>query len=238
MDEERVYTIGELAELAGVTPRTIRYYTAEGLLPRPDARGQYALYAEEHLLRLRLIGLLKQAYLPLGEIRARLDQLDVAQLRQLLEQSEEQPAPAAPSAAEYIAQVLAQESPPQRLAESPARYEASADAPGRIPSLAASRPAAPPAPQAPPSAPYGFAAPSAPPAHAPQAGGLLRRLIPPRPERALPQQPTPSEPEDRWRRVLLAPGVELHIRDPLAPALRERIERLLELARELFKEAD
>jgi len=39
MAEAMFYTIGQLAELAGVTPRTIRYYTAEELLPRPDARG-------------------------------------------------------------------------------------------------------------------------------------------------------------------------------------------------------
>jgi DNA-binding transcriptional MerR regulator len=56
MAEETLYTISQLAEAAGVTPRTIRYYTAEGLLPRPDARGQYALYSQDHLLRLQLIG--------------------------------------------------------------------------------------------------------------------------------------------------------------------------------------
>src|SRR5438045_3652795 len=33
-------TIAELAARAGVTPRTIRYYVAEGLLPPPGGRGQ------------------------------------------------------------------------------------------------------------------------------------------------------------------------------------------------------
>ena len=52
MSEEATYTIGELAERAGVTPRTIRYYTAEGLLPRPDTRGQYARYRADQLFWL------------------------------------------------------------------------------------------------------------------------------------------------------------------------------------------
>src|SRR4051812_49678630 len=104
MAEETFYTIGQLAELAGVTPRTIRYYTAEGLLPRPDARGQYALYSEEHLLRLQLIAQLKESYLPLGEIKARIENLDDAQIRALLDDHRESLVPLA-SAADYLAQV-------------------------------------------------------------------------------------------------------------------------------------
>jgi DNA-binding transcriptional MerR regulator len=105
MTQETVYTIGDLADLAGVTPRTIRYYTAEGLLPPPDTRGRYALYSEEHLLRLQLIARLKDAYLPLGEIKAQLDQLSSAQVEQLLaEHTAPAPEPST-SAADYLAQV-------------------------------------------------------------------------------------------------------------------------------------
>ncbi len=75
MNKETLYTIGELAEATGTTPRTIRYYTAEGLLPPPDTRGRYALYGQEHIDRLQLIARLKDAYLPLGEIKARMEQL-------------------------------------------------------------------------------------------------------------------------------------------------------------------
>src|SRR5215210_2899635 len=103
MSEETLYTIGQLAERAGVTPRTIRYYTAEGLLPRPDARGQYALYGEEHLLRLQLIGHLKETYLPLGEIKARIENLDADQIRALLDEHRESPV-SPTSAADYLAQ--------------------------------------------------------------------------------------------------------------------------------------
>ncbi len=34
--------IGDVAKLAGTTPRTIRYYEEIGLLPRPDARAPAA----------------------------------------------------------------------------------------------------------------------------------------------------------------------------------------------------
>lgn len=65
--------IAELAERAGVTPRTVRYYVAEGLLPAPGGRGQRRAYSQEHLRRLDMIRQLKDAYLPLYEIRRRLD---------------------------------------------------------------------------------------------------------------------------------------------------------------------
>jgi DNA-binding transcriptional MerR regulator len=64
--------IAELARRAGVTPRTIRYYVAEGLLPAPAGQGQRRAYGPEHLDRLEAIRELKAAYLPLHEIRRRL----------------------------------------------------------------------------------------------------------------------------------------------------------------------
>jgi len=65
--------IAELARRAGVTPRTVRYYVAEGLLPAPGGRGQRRAYGQEHLARLETIKQLKAAYLPLHEIRRRLE---------------------------------------------------------------------------------------------------------------------------------------------------------------------
>ncbi|HEY1013588.1 MAG TPA: helix-turn-helix domain-containing protein, partial [Herpetosiphonaceae bacterium] len=112
------YTIGELAERADVTPRTIRYYTSEGVLPPPDLRGKYALYSEDHLRRLLLIKQLKDAFLPLQEIRARLEPLAPAEVADLLarEQPGGQPYPPPSqagrvlreesSAADYISQLL------------------------------------------------------------------------------------------------------------------------------------
>ena len=69
MVEEKRFLINELAKRARTTIRTIRYYTSEGLLPQPEMDGKYAFYDENHLQRLELILKLKNAYLPLREIR-------------------------------------------------------------------------------------------------------------------------------------------------------------------------
>lgn len=61
--------IHELAEQAGVTVRTVRYYTQLGLLPEPDTQGKFAYYSQEHLARLELIHRLKNLRLPLQEIK-------------------------------------------------------------------------------------------------------------------------------------------------------------------------
>jgi MerR family transcriptional regulator, repressor of the yfmOP operon len=49
--------IGEVAELTGTTPRTIRYYEEIGLLPGPDdrAQGKHRSYSEADVDRVREI---------------------------------------------------------------------------------------------------------------------------------------------------------------------------------------
>src|SRR5512141_2621890 len=69
------YSLGDLARLADVTPRTVRYYVAQGLLPSPEAAGPATRYGEGHLARLRLIRRLQRDHLPLAEIRLRLERL-------------------------------------------------------------------------------------------------------------------------------------------------------------------
>ena len=234
MTEEASYTIGELAEAAGVTPRTVRYYTAEGLLPAPDTRGRYALYTIDHLARLRLIARLKDAYLPLSEIKARMEQLDGEEVRQLLASYTVEPQPPAASAADYIAQVLSTPgqppAAPRMLAESAVRYQGAMEPPG-----GGSPPAPAPAGESigAGTIPIGFATPPAPAA---AQGGLLKRLVPRRREQAV--QPSAAEPapKENWQRMTLAPGVELHVREPLTPGLRERVARLIAWAHELFDE--
>ncbi|CAN5407866.1 hypothetical protein BH09CHL1_BH09CHL1_16120 [soil metagenome] len=71
MDDER-YSLQELAENAGVSTRTVRYYITEGLLEPPILAGHRSYYSTAHLNRLTVIGLLKDAFLPLREIRRRL----------------------------------------------------------------------------------------------------------------------------------------------------------------------
>ena len=72
MPDEPTYTISELADLAGVTPRTIRYYLAQGLLPATGQSGPGTRYTTGHLARLRLIRRLQAEHQPLAEIRTRL----------------------------------------------------------------------------------------------------------------------------------------------------------------------
>jgi hypothetical protein len=65
---------------------------------------------------------------------------------------------------------------------------------------------------------------------------LLRKLVPQRRERGSAPYAAEATPEETWQRVTLAPGVELHVREPLASEVRTRVERLIIRARELFGE--
>ena len=76
MPTEQEYAIGELADLVGVTPRTIRYYVSIGLLPSPGQAGPKTRYTDGHLKRLRLIRHLQGQHLPLNEIGDRIAKLD------------------------------------------------------------------------------------------------------------------------------------------------------------------
>ena len=51
----KTYLLTELAEAAGVSVRTIRYYIAQGVLQNPVSQGCNAHYTDEHLERLRYI---------------------------------------------------------------------------------------------------------------------------------------------------------------------------------------
>src|SRR5262245_38173911 len=55
-----------------VTPRTIRYYTQEGLLPAPTLEQGQARYGYEHLLRVLAIKLYQMQFIPLRLISQRL----------------------------------------------------------------------------------------------------------------------------------------------------------------------
>jgi DNA-binding transcriptional MerR regulator len=66
------YKLQDLADAAGVTPRTVRYYIAQELLPSPGRLGPHTRYGPEHLARLRLVRRLQDDGLSLAEIRERL----------------------------------------------------------------------------------------------------------------------------------------------------------------------
>ena len=59
------YTIDELAQAAGMTPRNVRAYRTKGLLSPPIRVGRTSRYRTAHLDRLRDIRRLREAGLPL-----------------------------------------------------------------------------------------------------------------------------------------------------------------------------
>jgi MerR family copper efflux transcriptional regulator len=66
--------IGELAQKAGVTPRTIRYYENLGLLSPSEREGKgFRYYTEAELTRLRKIDALQSLGLSLDEISSIID---------------------------------------------------------------------------------------------------------------------------------------------------------------------
>lgn len=77
--------IGELAKLAGVTPRTIRHYHHTGLLPEParTANG-YRSYGARALSRLVQIRRLSSLGLSLSDIAATLDSGSGSDMREVL----------------------------------------------------------------------------------------------------------------------------------------------------------
>ncbi len=76
MGRERFFRIGELASLAGVSPRTVDYYTQIGLLQAcRRTEGNYRLYGQEALERLKLIVAYREQGLRLSAIDARLSML-------------------------------------------------------------------------------------------------------------------------------------------------------------------
>jgi len=70
-----VYTVNQLAKLAGVSARTLRYYDQIGLL-KPSTHGQngYRYYDDAAVLRMQQILFYREMALSLAEIRAILDQ--------------------------------------------------------------------------------------------------------------------------------------------------------------------
>ena len=115
-DDER-YSLTELADLGGVTPRTVRYYLAQGLLPSVGSSGPGSKYDPGHLARLRLIRRLQAEHLPLAEIRRRLEALTDDEIAGLAGQAE--PPPPSDSALDYLRSVLDGSSALRRVTEAP-----------------------------------------------------------------------------------------------------------------------
>ncbi|MGW6394884.1 helix-turn-helix domain-containing protein [Streptomyces sp. NPDC055103] len=74
MVSDGLWTIGELAERAGATVKTVRFYSDRGLLPEAGrSSGGHRRYGPEALDRLRLIRSLRALDLPVPEVERALD---------------------------------------------------------------------------------------------------------------------------------------------------------------------
>jgi DNA-binding transcriptional MerR regulator len=82
--DEHSYDIQELISLSGTPRRTIYFYTQQAILPPPVGAGLAARYGDEHLLRLRLVPVLRQKGLRLDQIRAEFGRMDAASMQALL----------------------------------------------------------------------------------------------------------------------------------------------------------
>ena len=200
------YTVKELADRAGVTPRTVYYYVGEGLLPPPEGGGPASTYTDDHLLRLQVIRRLKDEYLPLAEIRRRLADLTTDDLRALVDAP---PAAAPPdSARAYLTRLLGSSRPAgSQVSSSPSRPRS----PGR------SRPAA--------GQRLGQAARFA------EGAPLAREAGPDWADAPL----VDAAPAEQWRRVRITPDVELHVRADAASTVRRRLDRMVAALRRILE---
>lgn len=190
--EERQYTLQELADSAGVSIRTIRYYIGEGLLPGPVGAGPQSHYTESHAIRLQAVSLLKDRYLPLREIRRQLAGLDDVEVMQLIDELGGWPV-----------ELLERAGPPQPAAASPISLQVS-EAP----------------------VPYDAVEYIDNALGAPHRGRPLQRT--PEPGRS----PVRAH-DEAWRRIEVAEGVELLVRDDIYRRKRDRIDWLIEWARKV-----
>jgi DNA-binding transcriptional MerR regulator len=81
------YKLEELARAAGTSPRTVRYYVQRGLIPAPAFRGKDTAYGREHLVRLRAIRQLQQAFFPLEAIAVELERKSLEELEKIADGS-------------------------------------------------------------------------------------------------------------------------------------------------------
>jgi len=221
MTTDGLYSISELATLADVTPRTVRYYVAQGLLPAVGQAGPGSKYSDDHLARLRLIRRLQREHLPLAEIRRRLEVLPDEVVARLVEA---EPPPPSGSALDYVRGLLGRRVSPPDPGEPEPHLEVAAAAtePAQYPPIRG-RGGAP----RPPAIPASLRRIEAP---APAAPVSLAEPVPP------PYPSTPGIERSQWERIVLAPDVELHIRRPLPRPLNKRVDRIVTIARQLLEE--
>ena len=80
----KTFSLNELANQCGYSPRLVRRYIEQGLLPPAQIRGRGAYYTAVHMDRLRAVDVLKtRDQLRISEIRRVLDNLSGDEIRQV-----------------------------------------------------------------------------------------------------------------------------------------------------------
>jgi DNA-binding transcriptional MerR regulator len=92
------WKLSELAERAGVSPRTVRYYLQRGLLPQPAFRGPDTVYGDEHLVRLRAIRRMQERFLPLDAIESELARRTLGEIERIADGRDAPETPNEPAA--------------------------------------------------------------------------------------------------------------------------------------------
>jgi DNA-binding transcriptional MerR regulator len=215
--EDRL-TLGELTAATDVSVRTVRYYIAEGLLPPPEGSGPGSAYTQGHLGRLRLIQRLKEAYLPLKEIRRRLSGLSDDEVKILLAADDDRAAPvASPPSESLYDESLAGARDYLALLESREQYRTEPMA-LQFPAAAAPMEAAP--------EPDFMPQPAR--SRGPRAANTVASTAPRRDE------PVASPGTGLWHRIPLGDEAELVISDRIYGRHRDRIDWLVRWARKVF----
>ncbi len=209
----RTYTIQELAERCGVTPRTIRFYIEEGLLPPPLQEGRIGLYTDEHVERLELIRRLKEAFLPLRQIHRLVNSLSSAEIRALLETLPRAPQP-------RVKSVTNVEDIPQREGGGFRLYQrVSGSLSEEIAEALRSSPADEETSPVQEETSRAYE----------EAQAMLLH-------KARREQLAPDDEEfARWQRIIIVPGLEIHIRESNDYHFVSRVRQLVEFARRLFR---
>jgi DNA-binding transcriptional MerR regulator len=223
-------TTAELAQRAGTTKRTIRYYLAEGLLPPAGGTSTRLEFQREHELRLRLIQHLQTAGIKLGAVKGILDRYSLEDVENLVDsfdrgehpavgETPDGPSPTAgilrevPLSLVYgtvreprtspIGGLWLEEAPPHEepvLGEELAAWRVPA---GAAPSASSASPASP-------ASPASSAAPSSP-------------VLPASPASSA----SPGRTASLWHRICLADEVEMLVRAPVDPERKAAIEEVV-----------
>lgn len=215
------FTLQALCEEFDVTPRTVRYYVARGILPPAEGSGPGAHYGAVFADRLRLVLRLRHEMLPLAEIRRRLGRLSDTDVRHAL----------VASAALEMEPALAGDSAAMHPAESAAGAEAAGNALDYIDSVLGGSPYSARRAVEAIAAGIPTSSPTATPTHATAA--LLRRT----PTDALQHLSVdlPGPPSvSTWRRYRVTSDIEIQACEPLDRRQRDALQKLLQYAKTLF----